>query len=353
MRSGFVRPIAAAIAAAGLGIAASPAGADDIADFYGGRTLTVVVPVTPGGTFHLYGQLVQSHIGRFIPGNPTVILQNRPGAGGVTSNAFMANAAPRDGTVFAEINPGTMTYPLVRPSHYDPRTFEWIGSVAVRGYVGAVWHTVETDTIDKMKKTQVILGATGTGSQNYQIPMLMNHLIGTKFKLVTGYKGGGEVNLAIERGEVQGRANFYEGFVGATPQWIQGHKLKFFFVVGPPVPELPNVPRLKDVITSKEGRQMLNLIDSTLQIGQAFFLPPGTPKARVDAMTAAFARMVKDKDFLVDAEKRRLMIAPKAPPDIRKEIAEAYATPPAIVKDFAHILGLDQARGGKKGKKKS
>lgn len=353
MRSGPVRLTAAAIIAAALGTAAMPAFADDVADFYGSRTVTVVVPVTPGGTFHLYGQLVQAHIGKFIPGNPTVILQNRPGAGGVTSNAFMANAAPKDGTVFAEINPGTMTYPLMRPAHYDPRKFEWIGSVAVRGYVGAVWHTVKADTIEKMKHTQVILGATGTGSQNYQIPKLMNHLIGTKYKLVTGYKGGGEVNLAIERGEIQGRANFYEGFVGATPQWIQGHKLKFFFVVGPPVPELKNVPNLKDVITSKDGRQMLNLIDATLQIGQAFFLPPGTPKARVDALTTAFARMVKDKAFLAEAEKRRLIIAPRTPPEIRKEIAEAYATPPGIVKEFAHILGIDQAGGGKKGKKKS
>lgn len=353
MHSWLFRLIAAAATTAALASVTAPAAADDVANFYNGRTVTVVVPVTPGGTFHLYGQLVQAHIGKFIPGNPTVILQNRPGAGGVTSNAYMANAAPKDGTVFAEINPGTMTYPLMRPSRYDPRTFEWIGSVAVRGYVGAVWHTVKADTIEKMKNTQVILGATGTGSQNYQIPTLMNHLIGTKYKLVTGYKGGGEVNLAIERGEVQGRANFYEGFVGATPQWIQGNKLKFFFVVGPPVPELHGVPNLKDVITSNEGRQMLNLIDSTLQIGQGFFLPPGTPKARVDALTEAFARMVKDKSFLAEAAKRRLVIAPRTPPEIRMQIAAAYATPPAIVKEFAHILGMDQSGRGRKGKKKS
>lgn len=350
MRSGTIRRAVPFWLAAAL-FAAAPASADAISDFYSGRTMTVVVPVTPGGTFHLYGQLVQAHIGKFIPGNPTVILQNRPGAGGVTSNAFMANAAPKDGTVFAEINPGTMTYPLMRPSHFDPRTFEWIGSVAVRGYVGAVWHTVEADTIEKMKQTQVILGATGTGSQNYQIPRLMNHLIGTKFKLVTGYKGGGDVNLAIERGEVQGRANFYEGFVGATPQWIRDKKLKFFFVVGPPVPELPNVPKLHDVITSKDGRQMLKLIESTLEIGQAFFLPPGTPKARVAAVAKAFDTMVKDKTFLADAKKHQLLIEPRTGAQVHKEIMETYETPPAVAKELAHILGMDGRGGGKKGKK--
>ena len=351
MRSGTTRWAVPFCLAAAL-FAAAPAAADAISDFYSGRTLTVVVPVTPGGTFHLYGQLVQAHIGKFIPGKPTVILQNRPGAGGVTANAFMANAAPKDGTVFAEINPGTMTYPLMRPSHYDPRQFEWIGSVVVRGYVGAIWHTVETDTIEKMKKTQVILGATGTGSQNYQIPRLMNELIGTKFKLVTGYKGGGDVNLAIERGEVQGRANFYEGFVGATPQWIRDKKLKFFFVVGPPVPELPNVPKLRDVITSTEGRQMLKLIESTLEIGQGFYLPPGTPKARVAAVSTAFDRMVKDKTFLADAAKHRLLIEPRTGAQVHKEIMETYATPPAIAKKLAQILGMDGSGGGKKGKKK-
>lgn len=325
-----------------------PAMADEIADFYSGKTVTVVVPVSPGGTFHLYAQLVSRHIGQYVPGKPTVILQNRPGAGGITANAYMANVAPKDGTVFAEINPGTMTYPLLRPARYDSRQFEWLGSVAVRGYVGAIWHTVEADTIEKMKKTEVILGSTGTGSQNFQIPTLMNHLLGTKFKIVSGYKGGGELNIAIETGEIQGRANFYEGFVGATPHWIRDKKLKFFFVLGPPVPELPNVPKLKDLITKKEDRQMLNLIESTLSIGQAFYLPPGTPKPRVAALTKAFATMVKDPAFLEDAKKHKLVIEPRSAAEVKKEVDDAYEISPEIAKRVAQILGLDRTGGKKK-----
>lgn len=325
-------------------LAAAPAKADEVAEFYKGKTVTVVVPVSPGGTFHLYAQLVEQHIGRHIPGKPTVILQNRPGAGGVTANAYMMHAAPKDGTVFAEINPGTMSLPLLRPARYDPRKFEWLGSVAVRGYCGAVWHTVNADTIEKMKRTEVVLGATGKGSQNFQIPTLMNHLLGTKFKIVSGYKGGGELNLAIETGEIQGRSNFYEGFVGAKPDWIRDKKLRFFFTLGPDIPELKDVPKLKSLMKTDEERRMLSLIDTTLQLGQAFFLPPGTPKARVDAMTAAFANTVKDSQFLADAKKRRLLIEPRTRAQNQAVVAEAYDVPPEVAKKVAAVLGLDKRK---------
>ncbi len=331
---------------AAVALAAAPAVADEVADFYKGKTVTVVVPVSPGGTFHLYAQIVEQHIGRHIPGNPTLILQNRPGAGGVTANAYMMHAAPKDGTVFAEINPGTMSLPLLRSARYDPRKFEWIGSVAVRGYCGAVWHTVEADTIDKMKKSEVVMGATGQGSQNFQIPTLMNHLLGTKFKVVSGYKGGGEINLAIESGEVQGRANFYEGFVGAKPGWIRDKKLKFFFTLGPDIPDLKGVPNLKTLMTTDENKRMLALIETTLQLGQAFFLPPGTPKARVDAMANAFAKVVMDEKFLADAAKRKLVIEPRTRAQNQEAVAEAYDVPPEVAKKVASILGFD------KGKKK-
>jgi tripartite-type tricarboxylate transporter receptor subunit TctC len=273
-----------------------------------------------------------------------VILQNRPGAGGVTANGYMMHAAPKDGTVFAEINPGTMSLPLLRSAKYDPRKFEWIGSVAVRGYCGAVWHAVAADTIDKMKKTTVVMGATGQGSQNFQIPTLMNHLLGTKFKVVSGYKGGGEINLAIETGEVQGRANFYEGFVGAKPDWIRDRKLKFFFTLGPDIPALKGVPNLKSLMKTDEEKRMLALIETTLQLGQAFFLPPGTPRARVDALAQAFAKTMKDEQFLADAKKRRLVIAPRTRAENQAAVAEAFDVPPGVAKKVAAVLGFDKLK---------
>jgi len=336
-----------ALICAWLGLATTAAGqADDVAGFYAGKQVNLYIGYSAGGGYDTYARNLARHIGKHIPGNPTLILQNRPGAGGVTANAYMMHAAPKDGSVFAEINPGTMTLPLLRSAKYDPRKFEWMGSVAVRGYCGAVWHTVAADTIDKMKQTTVVMGATGQGSQNFQIPTLMNHLLGTKFKVVSGYKGGGEINLAIETGEVQGRANFYEGFVGAKPDWIRDRKLKFFFTLGPAIPALKDVPTLKSLMKNDEERRMLALIDTTLQLGQAFFLPPGTPKARVDALTVAFAKTMKDAQFLADARKRKLVIEPRTRAENQAVVAEAYEVSPDVAKKVASILGLD------KGKKK-
>jgi tripartite-type tricarboxylate transporter receptor subunit TctC len=129
------------------------AAADEVADFYRGKTVTVTYPTAPGGTFHLYAELVRRHLAKHLPGEPNLILQNRPGAGGLTMNHFMAQAAPKDGTVVAEINPGTLPLPLIRQVQFDPRAFEWLGSVAVRNYVGAIWHTVEADTIEDSFRT--------------------------------------------------------------------------------------------------------------------------------------------------------------------------------------------------------
>lgn len=344
-------PITGRVAAVALVAAvacANPAAADDLADFYHGKTLTVTVPATAGGSFHLYGLIVAQHIGKFIPGQPSAVVQNRPGAGGVTmNNYFMANA-PKDGTIIGEINAGTVTMPLMRPLHFDARKFEWLGSVAVRTYVGAVWHTVKADTIEKMQNTEVIFGSAGTGALNYQVPALMNVVLHTKYRIITGYGGGGDLNLAMERGETQARGNYYTGFVATNGDWIRDKKLKFFFVMGPMLPELKGVPRLKDKITSEEGRQMLSLVETGVDVGQAFFLPPGTVPARVAALRAAFTKMLKDPAFLADAEKRKLDVIPRSHQEIEQVIAEAYKTPPAVAKKVAIALGFDKSASGKK-----
>jgi tripartite-type tricarboxylate transporter receptor subunit TctC len=308
----------------------------------------VTVPATAGGSFHLYGLIVAQHIGKFIPGQPSAVVQNRPGAGGVTMNNYFMHNAPKDGTIIGEINAGTVTMPLMRPLQFDARKFEWLGSVAVRTYVGALWHSVKADTIEKMQQTEVIFGSAGTGALNYQVPALMNIVLHTKYRIITGYGGGGDLNLAMERGETQARGNYYTGFLATNPDWIRDKKLKFFFVMGPMLPELKGVPRLKDKITSEEGRQMLSLVETGVDVGQAFFLPPGTVPARVAALREAFTKMLKDPAFLADAEKRKLDVIPRSHQEIEQVIAEAYKTPPAVAKKVAIALGFDKAAGGKK-----
>ena len=336
-------PVAlAAIAAGALSIA--PAQADEVADFFNGRTVTVIVPSGSGGTFHLYGQLVQRHIGKHIPGNPSVVVQNRPGAGGVKAANYMAKAAPKDGSVIAEINPGSVIIPLMRKVRFDPRKFEWLGAVSVRTYTLGVWHNVEADTLEKHKKTEVIMGASGVGSINYQLPTFLNAAIGTKYKLIKGYKGGGAINLAMERGEVQGRGNFYSGYLGAKPGWIRDGKVKLFATIGPVRDEVKNVPRLRDRMVGDMNKKMLELLEVGFHVGQSFYLPPGVPKARVAAIRTAFANMLNDKAMQDEAARRRVPLNTRTWQQITKVVDDAFTVEPAVSKKLAGILGFDKSK---------
>ncbi len=340
--------IAAAVSAILAGGIAAPAFADAIADFYKGKTVTVIVPSGSGGTYHLYGQLVQRHIGKHIPGNPTVVVQNRPGAGGVKAASYMANAAPKNGTVIAEISPGSVIIPLLRKVRYDPRKFNWIGTLSVRTYTLGVWHDVATDTIEKQRKTQVIMGASGVGSANFQLPTFLNTVVGTKYKIIKGYKGGGAINLAMERGEVQGRGNFYSGYLGAKPYWIRDKKVKIFATIGPVRDEVKNVPRLRDIVKGDMNRKMLTMLEVGFNIGQAFYLPPGTPKARVNAIRTAFTKTINDPALLAEAAKRKVPVNSRPWQDNVKVVEHAFNVDPAVSKSLSKILGFDKKRKKKK-----
>ena len=328
---------AAALAAFAV---ASPAFAADFAD----KTVTVIVPSGSGGTFHLYGQLVQRHIGKHLPGNPTTVVQNRPGAGGVKAANYMAAAAPKDGTVIAEINPGSVIIPLMRKVRFDPREFNWIGTLSVRTYTLGVWHDVKHDTIEKQMKNEVIMGASGVGSINYQLPTFLNAVVGTKYKMIKGYKGGGAINLAMERGEVQGRGNFYSGYLGAKPYWIRDNKVKIFATIGPVRPEVKDVPRLRDIVKGDMNGKMLRLLEVGFDIGQAFYLPPGTPKATVDTVRKAFTALISDKEMLAEAERRKVPVNSASWQENEKVVNEAFNVDKAVAKKLAGILGFDKSK---------
>lgn len=314
--------------------------------FLDGRTVTVVVPSGSGGTFHLYAQLVQRHIGKHLPGKPNVVVQNRPGAGGIKAANYMASAAPKDGTVIAETNPGSVIMPLMRKVRFDPRTFNWISTLSVRTYTLGVWHDVKANTIAKQRKSQVIMGASGAGALNFQLPTFLNSVIGTKYKVIKGYKGGGAINLAMERGEVQGRGNFYSGYLGAKPHWIRDKKVQLFATIGPVRPEVKSVPRLRDIVKGDLNQKMLGLLEVGFNIGQAFYLPPGTPKAKVSAIRKAFTSLLKVKAMLAEAAKRRVLINSRPWKDNVKVVNAAFNVDKKVSKNLGKILGL------KKGKKK-
>jgi tripartite-type tricarboxylate transporter receptor subunit TctC len=309
--------------------------------FFKDKTIRVIVPSGSGGTFHIYCQIVQESLGRHIPGNPTMIVQNRPGAGGVKSLRWMVTAAPKDGTVIAMINPGTTMTPLLRPKMgYDATKLRWLGAPSVRTYTLGVWHTTPANTIQDAMKTEITLASTGRAATSTLWPDLLNKLIGTKFKVIHGYKGGGAMNLAVERGEVQGRTNYFSGYLGVRPHWIKEGKIKFLATIGPSRPEVKNVARTRDLVKPGMERAMIDLLESNFNVGQAFYVPPGTPEARVNVLRKAFTAMLKDPAFHALGKKRRVPTITRTWQQVEEAVKVGYASPKDVAENLATLLGF-------------
>ncbi len=310
-------------------------------EFFKNKTLTVVVPSGSGGTFHIYCQLVQRNMGRHIPGKPKMIIQNRPGAGGVKSLRWMVTAAPKDGSVIAMINPGTTMTPVLRPNMgYDATKLQWLGATSVRTYTLGVWHTTPIKSIDDAKKQVVTLASTGKSATSTLLPQLLNKLLGTKFKVIHGYKGGGAMNLAVERGEVWGRTNYYSGYLGVRPDWIRDGKITFLATIGPPRPEVKDIPRMRDLVKPGIDRAMVDLLESNFNVGQAFYVPPGVPKARVNQLRKAFGAMLKDPAFIAEGKKRRVPTISRTWQQVEAAVKIGYGSPPAVAEKLATLLGF-------------
>ena len=326
----FKRASAALVAGAlAIGLAA-PAGAD-VAGFYKDRTVTIVVPAGLGASLGLYGRLLAEHWGTHIPGNPTVIVQSRPGGGGTKGAAYVYNAAPKDGTTVAEVLAPSVLAPILRNVKFDATKFQWLGSITQRPSVVSVFHDAPATTLDGVKKTQVIMGSTGFGSETYLMPKLMNHLLGTKFKIVKGYKGGASINKAMAQGEVHGRMNYWTGWTTIKNDWLKTGKLKHLIQYGPRIPELPDVPSIGDLVTSEDGKKMIDFIEVCELIGMGFWVAPEVPKDRVAALRSSFMATMKDPAFLADAEKRRAPVAPIGGEELVKLVKNGLNVSPDLV----------------------
>jgi tripartite-type tricarboxylate transporter receptor subunit TctC len=338
-----IRALYTALSAAGmLAAATSTASADAIADFYKGKTVTVMVPSSLGATLGLYGRLLVDTIGKHIPGNPNVIIESRPGAGGAVGAAYAYNIAPKDGTFIAEVLAPSVTLPLLRNVKFDGSKFQWIGSLVPRPAVISVWREkTPARTLDEAKSKEVIVGSSGKGSETFLIPTLMNHAVGTKFRVVLGYKGGAEINQAMEQGEVHGRMQYWSGWTAGKPNWLRDNKLIHFVQYGPAIKELPNVPGLKSLVADPKTKQMVTFLETANKIGMGFWVPPGTPKDRVEALRKAFEAMMADKDFQATAAKRRAPVELIKGDELQKITDEAYATPKPVIAELKTILGFN------------
>lgn len=311
------------------------------AEYFAGKTITVQVPSGSGGTYHAYCQMVQRNFGNYIPGNPRTVIQNLPGAGGAKSAAFMYNVASKDGTKMAMIAPGTITTPLVRKVKFDARNFEWLGAPAARSSGVWLWHTSGVKSLDDLKKKEIALGTSGFASAGSVFPRLMNATLGTKIKLIYGYKGGGAINVSVERGETLGRWNFRSGFTGVRPTWIPQKKVAPVIKMGPhdPDPVYAGVPHFRDLLKPGSiGRKMYDVLGMNLDVGQAFYVPQGTPKHVVAILEKSFDKMLADPAFKDKIIKRRIEYSPVSAAQIRQKIKSGFeAATPDVIKALRKI----------------
>jgi tripartite-type tricarboxylate transporter receptor subunit TctC len=318
------------IALSALLVAAGTAKAEDdkaLAEFYTGKTFTVTVGFSPGGIFDLYARILARHIGPHIPGKPNVIVQNLPGAGGRRlANAFQL-AGPHDGTAIGITTPGIVTDQVMNAQgvQYDLRKFHWIGSPADEVNVLWVWHTTPVKTIVDVRQHEVALSSTGQGSPNYFVPRILNQLVGTKFKVVTGYPGANEADLAIERGEVSGRVSGWTGLKN-TGDWVAAGKTNVLVQQGlRKAPELSDRPLLPELGKNDLERQVLEFLSLVPALGRPFFMPPSTPPERVAAIRRAFAATMQDPGFLDEAKRGKLDVEPISGDDMERIVAKSFS----------------------------
>jgi tripartite-type tricarboxylate transporter receptor subunit TctC len=318
---------AGALIAALCGFAAS---AQMPAEFYKGKNLELQVNVSVGGGYDLYARMLGRHMSRHIPGNPTVIVQNMPGGGGMRLANWLYSVAPKDGTVFGAVARAMAFEPLLgnKGAQYDGREFNYIGSANDEVSVCVAWHTSGIKTFEDAQKKELVVGSGGTADDTYQYPALLNNMFGTKFKMVSGYPGGNDINLAMERGETQGRCSIPWSTVKATRRfWIDENKVSLLmqYSLGKH-PDLPNVPLVMDLAKNDEQRTILKLIFGRQVMGRPFAAPPGVPKDRADALRKAFMDTMADEDFLAEAEKAKFEITPVSGEKIESLVREVYAS---------------------------
>ena len=319
-------------AAAFLQLAGS-AQADPVAEFFKGKVVNILIPAGPGGRTHDYATLASQHLGRFIPGNPRVIVQSMPGAGGIRVTLYSYNVAPKDGTAILFPPDNIAFSQLMTPSEakYDATRFSWLGAISQKRGVLVIRGDRGVRTTDDMRKVELFMASSGSGSQTEVYPMLANSLLGTKMKIVRGFEGSGTTIIAIESGEMHGTVNTWQ-YWRRRPDWFKSGFLLAMLQFGlGREPELPDVPNIIELVESEDGKQLVRFVTSFGPIGRGLTLPPGVPPDRANALKRAFQEMLKDETFLAQANKVDLPIDALTGSQVDQVVAGVVRTPPDVV----------------------
>jgi hypothetical protein len=319
-------------------LAGQSALADPVADFYRGKTVNVLIGVGAGGEYDIQARLVARHIGKHIPGNPTVVAQNMTGAGGLKMLNYLYGVAPKDGTQIGMIQNAFPALQAVGHSgvQFDAGKMNWLGTIAPVVETMAVWHTTGVKTIDDLCKRETVAGASARGAITYFYPAMMNELLGTKFKIVTGYPGGNAINLAMERGEVEARNNTWSSWKATRPAWLAEKKITVVAQAGPRAADLA-APSVEALARNADERQLIELVVSGTQLGRPLATNAAPPE-RVAALRAAFAATMKDAGFLAEAKKLNFEVNPVLGEAMQQIVGKVLATPKPIAAKAKGLL---------------
>ncbi|HEY2226923.1 MAG TPA: tripartite tricarboxylate transporter substrate-binding protein [Xanthobacteraceae bacterium] len=312
--------------------AALPAAAQQsVAEFYKGKTLRIIVGVGVGSGYDLNARVLARTLPAHIPGNPTVIVQNQPGAGSLAMTNALYNNGPFDGTVIGASFNGMPTTPLLEPAgaRFDQNKLNWLGSTNRETQITYVWHTAPVQKLSDLFTTELIVGAQAPGSTQYDFPILLNHLFGTRFKIVTGYESTPKIHLAMESGEVQGNgATNWSTVKALNSNWLAEKKIRIIVQWGlNKNPELPDVPLVLELAKTPSDRQALELALARLEFGRPFFLPPNVPAERVEVLRRAFDATMKDPAFLADADRSKIEVDPLTGEQVAGLVEQVSRTP--------------------------
>ena len=330
-----------ALAALLVAACTAPLCAQPIEPAFAGKTITIYVGYTAGGSYDLYGRLVSRHLGQHLPGHPAVVVQNMPGAGSLKAANYLYEVAPRDGSALGVVVESTaLEQALANPAaQYDAAKFTYVGRLATSNNIFMMWQGAKVQSIADAKGTVALMAGTGPGSIAETIPKLLNAFLGTRFKLISGYPASTEAMLAMERGEVDGSSSSWTAVKVGKQDWLKANKIKIILQTAPErVPDLPDVPCLGEIGTA-EGHQVFGLYASGSAIGRSLIGPPGIAAERVAALRAGFDAMVKDPDFVADIRKLNVELDPLPGAAVAQLVARTLDVPAAVRERAIHAFG--------------
>jgi tripartite-type tricarboxylate transporter receptor subunit TctC len=338
--------IVAHVVAACLGmLAAVPAAADEVADFYRGKTVTCYIGYGVGGGYDLIARTISRHMGRHIPGEPSIIPVNMPGASSMVLANYLAKRAPADGTAFGAVNSDLVYEPLfdgaASMAQFSGPDLTMIGNAVSSASILFAWHTTGIKTIDDLRQKPLIIGAPSKTGDTYLQPLAVKNVLGLdKLKIITGYPGTREIALAIEQGELQGRVWDMDGILAARPNWLKDHLINILAQLAPKkMPEVsPDVPLIKDYVSNDDDKKVLDVIFMSTILARPYIAPPGVPVERVQALRAAFMATMRDADFLAETNAMGLTVAPTSGAEMQQIVGENYDLPESIIQKVRKAL---------------